>query len=138
MNTLDNIQLLELPTINEESGSLILIDKAKNFSFSSQQVYAIKAIAGAKRGRHAHKTANQILSCLHGQCDILCDDGSQTKTITLSQPDQALYIPTGIWAEQNYHIEGSILMVLCDTTYNEHEYIRNYSAFLNYRHSLSH
>jgi hypothetical protein len=43
-----------------------------------------------------------------------------------------LLILPGVWAEQKYLENSSILTVLCDQPFNEEEYIRNYDEFKKY------
>ena len=43
----------------------------------------------------------------------------------------ALLIPPGIWAQQTYTVENSILTVLCDRIYEAEDYIREYNIFIN-------
>jgi hypothetical protein len=50
---------------------------------------------------------------------------------TLNHPNIALLIPPGIWAQQTYTTENSILTVLCDRIYEAQDYIREYADFIN-------
>jgi dTDP-4-dehydrorhamnose 3,5-epimerase-like enzyme len=47
-----------------------------------------------------------------------------------------LLIPPGIWSEQLYLTENTVLTVLCDRVYEAEDYIREYSIFLKFRKSL--
>jgi hypothetical protein len=40
-----------------------------------------------------------------------------------------LIIPPGIWAQQTYLTENSVLTVLCDKLYQAADYIRDYEEF---------
>ena len=46
---------------------------------------------------------------------------------------RALLVPPGIWAEQVYEGDDTVLMVLCDLPYDEADYIRDYTEFLAFR-----
>lgn len=63
----------------------------------------------------------------------MCDDGIERKTFRLDTPESALVIPPGIWAEQQYLESDTVLTVLCDKTYQESDYIRDYKQFTDYR-----
>ena len=39
-------------------------------------------------------------------------------------------VPNGIWAIQEYLENNTTISVLCDTVYNENEYIRDKSEFM--------
>lgn len=98
-----------------------------------QRFFIITAKKNEQRGQHAHRQLTQYLICLHGSCEVTCDDGKEKKTFLLDRASQGLYIPPGIWAEQWYHQENTILLVACDALYDEKDYIREYDLFLKYR-----
>ena len=93
----------------------------------------VHALGGSKRGEHAHKKCNQILCCVAGEIELICDNGAQ-KTRTFLTPDSpAVYVNNGVWAEQNYLKDNSVLIVFCDQKYDENDYIRNYDDFLEWK-----
>ena len=64
---------------------------------------------------------------------MVCDDGKNKQSYTLSKPNQALYIPEMIWDEQKYLTEDTILLVLCSEKYDQDEYIHDINEILNYK-----
>ncbi len=135
-NTIKDIQLLELPMLGEENGSLVVMEALDDVPIEIQRVFVVKGFTGAVRGQHAHRELTQVLTCVHGTCEVICDDSHHKKTVKLVSSNQALCIPPGIWAEQLYEAEDSVLVVLCDKHFDEQEYIRDYSDFLKYRQQL--
>ena len=101
--------------------------------FTVRRVFAVRAREVSERGRHAHKQCKQLMVCLTGRCNVMVDDGKNRKSVVLARPQDALYIPASIWAEQSYREPGTILMVLCDQLYDETDYIRDYDEFLGWR-----
>ena len=71
--------------------------------------------------------------CVQGACRLICDDGEERRDFVLDIANQAIVIPHGIWAEQYYLEEGTVLIVLCDLPYDENDYIRDYDAYLAFR-----
>ena len=43
-----------------------------------------------------------------------------------------LLIPPGVWTKQEYMVDGAVLMVLCDRSYEVDDYIRDYNDFKAY------
>jgi len=70
---------------------------------------------------------------VHGVVDVLCDDGSDQRTFKLDRGDTALLVPPSIWNTVIFREKDSVLVVLCDRHYEEHDYIRNYREFVAYR-----
>ncbi len=133
MSTIEDARLLEAQHIPSSEADLIVFEDGRNLPFATRRVFTVHAHEAIDRGRHAHRQCKQVMICLVGACEILVDDGKKRKTVALSDPQIALYVPPSIWAEQSYKEPGAILMVLCNRKYDETDYIRNYNAFLAYR-----
>ena len=99
-------------------------------------MFTVKAPGGAKRGEHAHRLCSQFMICVHGVIDIVCDDGREQRTFTLDRGNLALMVPPTIWNTVMFRQADSILAVLCDRGYEEHDYIRNYAEFLAFREAV--
>ena len=74
----------------------------------------------------------QILVCIHGNCKVLLDNGSQKKIVPLEKPYEGLYIANDIWREMYDFSEDAVLMVLASELYMEEDYIRDYDEFLKF------
>jgi len=101
--------------------------------FVIARVFVVRACTGGIRGQHAHKICTQLLTCPAGSVEVFCDDGFETATYILDQPDLGLLIPPSIWAQQTYRAPGTVLAVLCDRPYEVEDYIRDYNEFKAYR-----
>jgi len=135
LNTINSIVLIGLPYFSRDDGDLVVMELGV-IPFSIARVFSVRAELNAIRGNHAHRQCIQFLTCASGCVEVLCDDGSQAVTYVLESPRQGLLIPAGIWAQQTYKQENSVLTVLCDRGYEEEDYIRDYSEFSNYRKNI--
>lgn len=133
VNLTSMVGLAKLPYHHEDNGELVVIEGLTHIPFGVARVFVVRASMCSVRGQHAHKECSQFLTCPIGSVEVLCDDGITTATYVLGSPDVGLLIPPGIWAQQTYQVQNSILMVLCDKPYNENDYIREYSEFKEYR-----
>jgi len=84
---------------------------------------------GDSRGNHAHKKCDQLMVCLSGQIKVTCDNGSNITTQLLKSGENGLFVPSGIWAKQDYLTDQAVLMVLCDRNFEENDYIRDFNEF---------
>lgn len=126
------VNLVNLDICGDERGSLIALEGlSKQVPFEIKRVYYI---FGTKpnviRGKHAHYKLKQLLICVSGSVDILLDDGKNKDTIRLDSPDKGLYIDGFIWREMHNFSKDAVLVVLASDYYNEEDYIRDYSKFL--------
>ena len=87
---------------------------------------------GVVRGKHAHKSLEQILVCIHGSCKILLDNGSEKEIVPLETPYEGLYVSNNIWREMFDFSSDAVLLVLASELYDENDYIRDYNDYLKY------
>ena len=132
--TCNSVSAVKLARHFEGNGNLVVAEGGKDVPFNISRTFIVFSEKDAIRGQHAHKTCAQFLICLNGSIEVYCTDGINSATFLLSSPNDGLYVPTGIWAEQRYKVDGSILLVLCERHYESDDYIRDYEEFLIYRH----
>ena len=100
--------------------------------FTICRIFTVLADTDGKRGEHLHRKCNQLMICVSGAIDLLCDDGEQRQTIKLRTDSDGVLVKSGIWAEQTYLEDKSVLLVICDQPYDENDYIRDYDEFLEW------
>lgn len=128
-----DLKQVSFPFKSQMTSSLTIFSSPSDVPFLIQRVFVIKAEQACKRGSHAHKECNQLLVCLQGECLVTIDDGqSSRQEICLNKPNEGLFIPATLWAEQIYE-DHTILMVFADQAYDEADYIRDYQAFLAWK-----
>ena len=132
--SLDDVNLIVFPSFADETGELVPVEANTGLPIDIARVFTVRATdAGARRGQHAHRVCNQVVLCVAGSADVVCDDGTRTRQFRLSEMSTGVFIPASIWAEQIYLEPQSCLMVLCDRPYEEEDYIRDYAGFLEFR-----
>ena len=72
------------------------------------------------------------MTCISGSVEILCDDGINQKTYLLDDPSIGLNVVPGVWAEQRYLEDSSILAVFCDRQFEQSDYIHDYNEFKSF------
>ena len=122
--------IVDVGKIQNSAGAITVFESADHVPFDIRRVYYLYDIpSNTERGGHAHRELNQFIIAASGSFDIKIDDGRLKKTITLNQPNIALYLKPGIWRELSNFSSGSICLVLASELYDEHDYIRSYSEF---------
>ena len=122
------VKLIELPYHKENNGDLVVVE-GEIIPFSIKRVFNVRQQKGDIRGKHAHRHCSQLLICTNGAVEVKCDDSRTTEIYVLDKPNFGLFIPPGIWADQKYLENNTILTVLCDRPFEEADYIRNYDDF---------
>jgi dTDP-4-dehydrorhamnose 3,5-epimerase-like enzyme len=95
--------------------------------------YLYDVPSDSTRGGHAHKELQQFLIALSGSFDVVLDDGSSRKTITLNRPNKGVLIPNGIWRELENFSAGAVCLSLVSDIYKEEDYIRDYEEFSSFK-----
>ena len=125
------VKLIELPTITDPRGNLIVAEFAHLLPFKIKRFFLIHHVPSQKvRGEHAHKKCHQFVLCLSGSCLFTIDDGIHQHQIELDRPSLGLYIPPLTWAVHSRHTKNTQLAVFASHPYNPSDYIRNYQTFL--------
>ena len=124
------VKLIELPYLKESNGDLVAVEGESNvIPFSIKRVFNVRAQKGNIRGKHAHRQCSQLLICTNGSIEVKCDDGNTNELYVLDKPNFGLLIAPGVWAEQRYMENNTILTVLCNRPFEEVDYLRNYEDF---------
>lgn len=124
-------KLLDFKIRGDERGSLVAIEGGYDVPFDIKRVYYIfDTKEGITRGFHAHISLKQLCIAVKGGCTFVLDDGKKREEIRLNKPNQGLYIEGLIWHEMKDFSPDCVLVVLASEHYNESDYIRDYSKFL--------
>lgn len=121
-------KLYNLPTVNQSA--LLTIAEGDFIPFDIQRVYWITSnLQDEIRGEHAHKSCQQLLSCLSGKLKISMEDIEGKKYFfELSQPNEMALIPPQYWCKIEYS-KDAIVLVMASQTYDANDYIREYDTF---------
>jgi WxcM-like, C-terminal len=134
MTTVNDCRLLDLPRIVREEGSITPIEGGKHVPFEIARVYYLYDVpGGASRGGHAHKELLQLMVSVMGSFDVVLDDGFTRRRVSLNRGYYGLYLPNLIWRELENFSSGAICVVLASQPYEENEYIREFSNFIQYK-----
>jgi len=129
-----NCSVLTLPKVHNRAGNITALNNSMDLPFDIRRVYYLYDIPGGElRGGHAHKELQQLIVAVSGSFDITLDDGMNKKTVSLNRPYYGLHIIPGIWRELSNFSSGAICLVMASLIYDEKDYIRDYSEFLNYK-----
>jgi dTDP-4-dehydrorhamnose 3,5-epimerase-like enzyme len=134
MNNSD-IKKYAFPSIVEKKEQGILrVFESEDVPFTIIRVFSVvSAKGGSKRGHHAHKICNQLICCVAGEVNLRCDDGNTQIETLLTPSNEAVLVPCGIWAEQEYIQDNSVIIVFCDQPYDENDYMRVYDEYLEWK-----
>lgn len=124
------INLIELPVLGDERGSLVSLESHKTVPFDVKRVYYIFGTQhGVSRGYHAHRALQQVAVCVTGKCRMVLDNGQRREEVWLDTPTKGLLIGDLVWREMHDFSPDCVLMVLASEHYNEADYIRSYDVF---------
>ncbi|SDH35307.1 dTDP-4-dehydrorhamnose 3,5-epimerase [Flavobacterium omnivorum] len=130
MTTLIDIQLLQIPVVEDTRGNLAFIQEAV-LPFEFKRVYYLFDVpSNAFRGGHSHIVQQEVLIALSGSFEVVLNDGIEKKSFLLNKPNIGLHIPTGIWRELQNFSSGAVCLVLASDVYDEEDYIRDFNEFL--------
>ena len=134
---MSHCQLLELEHHSASGfGMLTVAANGNELPIEIRRVFYIYEVpAGAVRGGHAHHRMNELIVAVSGCFDVELTDGKTTTTVTLRRPTEGLFIPAGVWRSLSNFSSGCVALTLCDTDYDESDYIRDYNEFIQLKES---
>ena len=128
--TLNAIQLLKIPVVEDTRGNLAFIQEDV-LPFEFKRVYYLFDVpSNSFRGGHSHINQSEVLIALSGSFEVVLQDGLDKKSFILNKPNLGLLIPTGIWRELQNFSSGAVCLVLASDVFKEEDYIRDFDAFL--------
>lgn len=131
MSKLGNVEIINLPKIEDPRGNLSFIEENNNIPFSIKRVYWIYDVPGGQfRGSHSYKELHEFIVALSGSFDVVLDDGNVKKTWTLNRSYYGLYVPNMIWRSLENFSTNALCMILASRHYSVEDYIRDYDEFL--------
>ena len=131
MNIKDQYKILEFGDLGDERGKLVVVDGAQDIPFEIKRVFYIYGSdSQVVRGQHANRNSEFVLINVSGSSKVRVDNGFEEEIIELNRPRMGLYLPTMVWKDMYDFSEDSVLLVLANTHYDGHEYIRDYDEFI--------
>lgn len=128
----EQCRIINLPKIHDPRGNLTFIEASRHVPFDIKRVYYLYDVpGGAARAGHAHRDLEQFIIAASGSFDVLIDDGASKHRFFLNRSYYGLYIPPLIWREIENFSSGSVCLVLTSEYYDEADYYRDYSEFMN-------
>lgn len=126
--------LVHLPKIGDRNGSITSVNNSIEIPFEVKRIFYLYDIPGGEsRGAHAHKECHQLLIAASGSFEVLLNDGKVQRQVLLNRPYMGLHILPGIWASEINFSSGSICLVLTSHVFDETDYIREYSSYIDFR-----
>lgn len=128
---LSDCRIIDLPKISDPRGNLTFIEGGRHIPFEIKRVYYLYDVpGGAERGAHGHRRLQQFIVAMSGSFDVILDDGFATRTIHMNRSYYGLYVSPLMWRDITNVSSGAVLMVLASELYDESDYFRDYSQFL--------
>jgi hypothetical protein len=133
-SSVDDCKLLSLSRIENEFGSIAIVEGGKLVPFNVKRIYYLYDIpAGKSRGGHGHKELFQLLVAASGSFNVELFDGVEKRVFFLNRPDVGLLLMPGIWRELTNFASGSICLVLASEVYIESDYLYDINSFLEFK-----
>jgi hypothetical protein len=130
MQNISNCKILKIPKIEDPRGNLSVIENDV-IPFPIKRVYYLYDVpSAAERGGHSHIEQQEFLIALSGSFDVILNDGTDQKKVTLNKPFEGLLITNGIWRELKNFSSGSVCLVIASDVFKEEDYIRDFDDFL--------
>jgi hypothetical protein len=123
---------IDLPTVIDPRGKLTFIESERAVPFPIRRAYWIYDVPGGDvRGPgHAYRALEELIVALSGSFDVALEDGTSREVVNLNRSYYGLYVPPMTWRRLESFSTNGVCLVLASRPYEEADYVRDYSAFL--------
>lgn len=112
------VAMVPVRRCSDERGSLLPLEWG-SLPFLPCRIFTVSGVpAGTTRGRHGHRTCEQLLVAVAGEIEVQLAYRSERRTMVLTPDSPALLVRAGIWFSQTYLSEGAVLLVLASERYD--------------------
>ena len=80
-----------------------------------------------------HKHCREFIIAVSGSFTVTLDNGRDKQSFLLNHPYQGLLVETDTWRTLDDFSSGAVCLVLAEDPFEEDDYIREYTEFLNYK-----
>ena len=135
LNSVNDVKVIKFEKIKSRDIYLDIFSKVDDF-FKIKRIFTVKGDINKdnnKRGYHAHKNCEQIITCPFGEIQFKVFDGKNKRNFKIKNNNKAIFVPNHIWTETIYLKRKTILICYCSNLYDEKSYIRDMESFINFR-----
>ena len=126
-------KIISLQKMVDPRGNLSVAEGMKDIPFNISRVYWTYDVpSGACRGGHAHKHCREFIIAVSGSFTVTLDNGRDKQSFLLNHPYQGLLVETDTWRTLEIFIRCR-MPCLAEDPFEENDYIREYTEFLNYK-----
>ena len=128
---IEKCRMIEFPQKGDDRGHLVIVEGNQDIPFEIKRVFYIYGSdKDVIRGKHANYNTEFVLINVAGTSKVKVDDGTEQKIFSLDRPHTGIILPRMVWKDMYDFSEDSVLLVLASEHYDETEYIRSYSEYL--------
>ena len=128
---IEKCRMIEFPQKGDDRGHLVIVEGNQDIPFEIKRVFYIYGSdKDVIRGKHANYNTEFVLINVAGTSKVKVDDGTEQKIFSLDRPHTGIFLPRMVWKDMYDFSEESVLLVLASEHYDETEYIRSYSEYL--------
>jgi dTDP-4-dehydrorhamnose 3,5-epimerase-like enzyme len=133
MPSVDNIRLVDLPSIADSRGVLTSIEGGLDIPFRIKRVFYMHQIV-TDRGGHAHLDTDQVIVATSGRFNVEFSDGTEFVKYILDDPTKGIFVPRMIFINLSAFSPSAVCMVLASTHYDIEKSIRTWDEYMEYVH----
>lgn len=136
--TVNDCKIMTLESHANLRGNLTVAQNAGNIPFNIKRLYYIFDIpSNSERGGHSHYSEECMLVAVSGCFDVVVNDGFETRTFTLRKPNEALFVPPGLWRTLGNFSSGCVALALSSMNYDESDYVRDFDEFIRLKSNVN-
>lgn len=117
-------QLISLPKISDDRGSLSFIEGQRHLPFKIQSAYWLNGMSNqTMAGDNAYCGLDEFIIAVSDHVEVMVDNGREEKRYLLNRPDCGLYVPTMIWRRIETCSVNTVVLILTSQPHQNENHI---------------
>ena len=128
---LDQVQLIELPKVEDPRGNLTFFEDTNQIPFKIERVFWTYDVPGGQiRGGHAYYQQNEFIIALSGSFDVvITNSNGEESTFSLNRSYYGLYVPAKTWRHLENFSTNALSLHASDSSFDDMDYIRDFEEY---------
>lgn len=126
---LELVRWIDLPSHADDRGVLTAIESGRDVPFEIRRIYFVHDVV-QERGGHAHRETHQVVTAVHGRCDIVLSNGTEERAWQLDTLPRGLYVPPMLFIRLTDFTADTVLASFASTHYDTKRSIRSWTDYL--------
>lgn len=123
-------KIINLQTVHDDRGSLLIGTQYKNIPFEIKRVFFVSGVPEhSTRGNHAHYSLEEILVPIQGEFTVNLYTPDSKTSIKMKDKSKGILLYPFMWRTITNYSKDAICLSFCSQEFDEQDYIKSWYKY---------